>query len=236
MTNHEQRVPGVGLVGLGRKPAEDERDTGFLMSSIVDEQPRADYLRYRYWWTGGWWGNQGRTPQCVAYAWLHYLEDGPITWAPRAPGEGPVVPAETVYHNAQRVDEWPGENYDGTSVRAGAKVLQQMGYIGEYRWAWRVEDIVKALKQWGPVVFGSEWTQDMFEPGEDEILSVDGRIVGGHAYLLNGVNTSTGLVRIKNSWGRNWGRRGHAYIRLEDLDRLLSHGGEACIATEKTSE
>ena len=28
-----------------------------------------------------------------------------------------------LYHEAQKIDEWPGEDYDGTSVRAGLDIL-----------------------------------------------------------------------------------------------------------------
>jgi hypothetical protein len=33
-----------------------------------------------------------------------------------------------LYHEAQRIDEWPGEDYDGTSVRAGMDVLRTEGH------------------------------------------------------------------------------------------------------------
>ena len=33
-----------------------------------------------------------------------------------------------LYHEAQKVDEWPGEDYDGTSVRAGLDILRKRGH------------------------------------------------------------------------------------------------------------
>jgi hypothetical protein len=191
--------------------------------------------KYRYWNAEGWWGDQGPTPQCVAYAWNHWLEDGPTTQPETPHGTGPVVNCTELYYEAQKVDEWAGEAYDGTSVRAGAKILKAKGYISSYRWADPsnpVDDIVRALLTMGPVVVGTDWYSEMFTPDEFGFLSVDGRVVGGHAYLLNGVNTDREIVRVKNSWGHGWGRNGHAILAFKDLGRLLQNFGEACLAFE----
>jgi C1A family cysteine protease len=56
--------------------------------------------------------------------------------------------------------------------------------------------------------------------------------MGGHAYVINGVNTKTQLFRIKNSWGRNWGQKGRAFISFSDMTRLIREGGEICLGTE----
>jgi C1A family cysteine protease len=56
--------------------------------------------------------------------------------------------------------------------------------------------------------------------------------VGGHAYLINGMDVKRGLARGKNSWGRGWGKAGAFRIPLDDLDRLIREDGEACLALE----
>lgn len=223
-----------GPLGLGRVPAPDNRDRAFPMSTVVAEAGEDPGTTWRYWNPSAWWGDQGRTPHCVAYSWIHFVEDGPIT-RPSTPhgGDDPIVDPRTLYDECQRNDTWPGEDYDGTSVRAGAKVLQRRGFIGEYRWAWDAGTVVDALLRVGPVVVGSWWYRDMFYPDEEGNLSVSGERAGGHAYVLNGVNTERGIVRVKNSWGRGWGKDGYGYLRIEDLDRLLSEQGEACLATER---
>ena len=38
-----------------------------------------------------------------------------------------------LYHEAQKIDEWPGEDYDGTSVRAGLDILRKRGPLREGR-------------------------------------------------------------------------------------------------------
>jgi hypothetical protein len=66
-----------------------------------------------------------------------------------------------LYHEAQKVDEWPGESYDGTSVRAGLDVLRKVGHrvmlngkesppamsegIRANRWARSIEDVLTVL-------------------------------------------------------------------------------------------
>ena len=220
--------------GLGRVRVEDANDERFPMRSLL---PAATSERtYRYWWPSGWWGNQGSLPHCVAYSWMHFIEDGPVTHFYESNDdhhEKPLFNTTSLYNEAQKVDAWPGENYDGTSVRAGAKILQKRGVIGEYRWAWDVDTVIQTLLEVGPVVAGTWWYSSMFQPDDEAIIKVEGSRAGGHAYLLNGVNTKKGLIRIKNSWGRAWGNKGFAYISFEDMDRLIREAGEACIATEK---
>lgn len=211
---------------LGRLHIPDPRDSAYPVRTLL---PARSGRVYRYWENDGWWGDQGWTSQCVAYAWTHWLEDGPVP----QDGPAPCVDPAAIYREAQKIDEWPGEDYEGTSVRAGAKVLQALGYIREYRWAYTLEDVVAVLLELGPVVVGTAWYDSMFDPHPDETLRIRGkRPVGGHAYLLNGVNTKTERVRLKNSWGRSWGVDGHAYLRFGDLARLLREDGEACLAVE----
>ena len=62
---------------LGRLYVEDNRDKNYLMSSILPKETPG--VTYKYWWPSGWWGDQGNTPQCVAYSWTHWLAAGPVT-------------------------------------------------------------------------------------------------------------------------------------------------------------
>jgi hypothetical protein len=66
-----------------------------------------------------------------------------------------------LYHEAKKVDEFPGEDYEGTSVRAGLDVLRKVGHsevkdgktlapslaegIAANRWARSIDDVLSAL-------------------------------------------------------------------------------------------
>lgn len=224
----------------GRIRIEDERDAMYPMALALPDTwaagsptDKAMERGWRYWWPDGWSGNQGYTPHCVAYAWCHWGEDGPRTREPFGRGEGPFHNPASIYNAAQSRDRWPGSNYDGTSVRAGAKVLQDLDYIESYHWAVTFDDIVRAILTAGPVVVGTWWYESMYEVRGDGFLEVSGTAVGGHAYVLNGVNENAEKFRMKNSWGESWGDGGMAWIGFEDMEELFEEGGEACIAVPK---
>lgn len=182
----------------------------------------------KYWQDDAWWGNQGNTPMCVGYAWSHWISDGPVFHS----GNQPIIQPSTIYYEAQKIDEWPGENYDGTSVRAGVKYLQQTGKVVSYYWAFDVNTLIKTILEIGPVVVGTNWYYGMFYPNVNGLIRVSGSLAGGHAYVINGVDTVNRLFRIKNSWGQSWGVRGHAYISFTDMARLINERGEICLAIE----
>jgi hypothetical protein len=71
---------------------------------------------------------------------------------------------EQLYWEAQKIDRWPGGAYpgaephmEGSSVLAAVKVAKRLGYIEEYRWAFGIEDVKKAISEIGPVILGVPW-------------------------------------------------------------------------------
>ena len=185
-------------------------------------------LKYKYWDANGWWGNQRNNPHCVGYSWAHWIEDGPVEHS----GPTPIISPVLIYNQAQKIDEWPGENYAGTSVRAGAKYLQSRNVIKSYYWTYDVNTLANTVFDLGPVVVGTYWYSGMFYPNKTGLIKISGGIVGGHAYVINGVDKDKKLFRIKNSWGQTWGIQGHAFISFNDMARLISMNGEVCLAVE----
>jgi hypothetical protein len=137
-----------------------------------------------------------------------------------------------IYRQAQLLDEWPGENYLGTSVRGGAKALQADGKLVSYGWAFDLETVLNWLAFKGPVVLGTTWYDQMFRPDVHGVVRPGGTVAGGHAYLAQGYDETTKLLLCKNSWSRTWGINGRFYLHYEDAEELIQSEGEACTATE----
>ena len=214
---------------FGRLEVTDHRDLNYGISRYLMGTP---HITEKFWWDNGWWGNQGTSPFCVAYSWSHWIEDGPVIQDTIPGRHKPLFDLESFYKTCQKVDGWPGSEYSGTSVRAGARVLKDTGVITEYRWAFDINEIIMTLLTLGPMVVGTKWYDKMQFPNNNGLIRPKGRPLGGHAYVINGVDTNREYFRIKNSWGIDWGDNGHAYITFKDFEKIFKDGGEACIASE----
>lgn len=213
--------------GLGRIHMPDERDHRFLMPQRIPEAAQVE----KRLWVCNQVLDQGDSPMCVGYSTWNYLAAYPVANKPK------IAPAE-LYHEAQKVDEWPGEDYEGTSVRGAFKVLKNMGYVESYSWAFDVGAVVDWILTKGPVVVGTDWYDRMFTP-EKGFIRVGGKVVGGHAWLILGADRSkkcpdgtAGAGRMIQTWGRGWGENGRAWISFTDLDKLIKANGEAATAKE----
>lgn len=223
--------PNEDLAGLGRRHAPDPGDHGYAL-----ERPRVSPLvTAKYWLALGPALDQGGTSQCVIYATDRWLTTRPVVNF----GFKTTEERTRIYKEVQKRDEWPGEDYDGTSVRASFKYLKEKGLCSEYRWAFDLETAIAYILTTGPLVMGTDWTMDMFTPDRDGYIAPTGQVVGGHAWLAQGANRkyrnpdgSLGRVRKLGSWGIGWGQNGKAWITFNDFERLLLSQGEAAVATE----
>jgi hypothetical protein len=222
---------------LDWRPFHDPRSKAFPVRDAL--WPFGD-PRERMWSPGPAVLDQGREGACVGFAWAAELAASPF----RTPGIDDAF-AHDLYQEAQVRDEWPGEDYEGTSVLAGAKAAQARGYIGGYRWAFSIDELRDAVINLGPAVIGIPWRDGMYDTRPSGLLDVTGRIVGGHAILVRGYHPrmrirGEGWFRrhdvfvLRNSWGEGYGKHGDAYVRTEDLAALLANEGEACIPLSRS--
>jgi hypothetical protein len=145
--------------------------------------------------TYGWWDfyNQGNEGACVGFGWSRCM-----SLFNRKRYDAPWL-----YHEAQKVDEWPGEAYDGTSVRAAGDVLRTLGLrrsqaktasptegIAAFRWATSAQDVLGVLGT----------------PNLD-------------------------YVRVLNSWGTSYPH--YVYMPGSVLERLRTESGEVAVPTDR---
>lgn len=230
--NNEDRV-------LDWAPRHDPRSRAFPVAAVIGERPR----RRNKLWRVGEILDQGREGACVGFAWTAEALATPIavdlnrvaTNVPRSA----TAYAQDIYRRAQFIDEWAGQDYEGTSVNAGAKISRTNGVVKEYRWAFGIDDVVDAVLAKGPVVLGINWHYGMYR-APNGVVSVTGSVVGGHALLAVGyvvksekLGGEDGVI-LQNSWGNSWGINGLAQIRVSQLSTLLDNYGEAAIATRRS--
>lgn len=221
---------------------KDERSRAYAAVNIL----RADQASPRFRsYSVNKWLDQGPDGACVGFAFSHELCSTPLRiekWK-----EIRESFAWDVYHRAQHRDPWHGcslgsncpiepnaESYEGTSMLAGIKTIQQDGYIDEYRWAFGEEDLALAVSHLGPAVIGIRWYEGMFQPNRHNFIEPTGNVSGGHAVVVSAINPKfenedLQYYRIWNSWGKNWARNGWSLISRRDMKRLLSEDGEAVI-------
>lgn len=148
-----------------------------------------------------WWDfyDQGNEGACVGFSCSRMM-----SLLNRSKYDAPWL-----YKSAQKIDEWPGEDYDGTSVRAGLEVLRTQGHcrvaygktypvdpaagISAYRWATTVKEV--------------------------------------HDTIQMPLSVTLGAVPLLNSWGRSYP---HIVWMPDDvLEQLLKEEGEAGLVTDR---
>jgi C1A family cysteine protease len=193
----------------------------------------ASHIRKKFWATN-YAFDQGETSACVGYSGAAFLDSAPVR---NRMEDAPFKPFD-LYVLAKRFDEWPGEDYEGTSIRGLCKALKAAGIIAKYEWAFDTRSITRWLLTDGPVIVGTVWSDEMFETDKKGFIhpgvGASNPHSGGHAYLLKGVDLdkkcpdgTKGAYKILNSWGKSWGTNGTAWIAISEFEGLLRLSGEA---------
>jgi hypothetical protein len=162
--------------------------------------------------------DQGNSPMCVAFsqsmlkAYEDLRDQGPFDFDEptffRRIGGGPNG---AVIRNALAVllaDGYPVVGVD----RAGAHKIAAYYAVPVTR-----ADLCAAILAFGPVELGTPWFNSWFRPVAG-VLPAPDTVVGGHAIVAIGWD-ARGL-RLRNSWGTDWGLSGDAYLPWSQLDHL----------------
>lgn len=241
--------------GLGRAEFFDSRNLSYSISDVVPvdavdtrlaltasrEQrvpetgpaiPRTSERRTVYFYDSAWWGDQGALPHCTAYALSHAMADGPVTH----PQQNPMLAPAQLYEAIVARDRAAGRYYSGGATSlAMAQEAQARGWIGAYNWGYSLAEFVAAIRV-GPVLLGINWYTGMDSPSaQDGIIRATGTVRGGHEIVCNGADFASGTARLKQSWGRAWAKRGHAYLPFADLETLIAAGGDVLLFRERST-
>ena len=189
--------------------------------------------------------DQGSEGACVGFA---------LSWAMSILNRR-FYSAMDLYRQAQRQDEWPGESYSGTSVRAGCDVLRERGHkllhrhnhvhdwdpahgIQRNEWASSVDDIRTCIANGVPVVLGIDWMSNFNRPilkgreywiGEGDL----GQVLGGHAICAYAASDRRQAIKLVNSWGTDYP---YVWLPYDTLQRLLNGikwPGEATVIVDR---
>ncbi len=172
--------------------------------------------------------DQGQTPHCVGFAGAGYI----ATQQANSPADPTITNqlGHDLYYECKVVDGTPRVE-NGSSIHSLMVVLKNRGLIDAYGFATTTDEVTTWLDNYGPVVTGLSWYYGMAFP-VNGIMSRTGSIVGGHATLIHGIDSSATRYDIPNSWGLAYGLSGHAYLPIVDFDPLLHMAGEAAMAVK----
>jgi hypothetical protein len=194
--------------------------------------------------------NQGSEGACTGFA-LAAVADYLLRTRRPDGGQVPEVSAHMLYAMARRYDEWPGEDYSGSSARGAMKGWYQHGVCSQAAWPdsagvldaarsreamerplgayFRVDhgDLVAmhaALAEVG-VLYATAQVHVGWQDPSDGIIELDDQVVGGHAFAIVGFDRDG--FWIQNSWGTEWGAGGFGRIAYTDW---LRNGTDVWVA------
>jgi hypothetical protein len=210
--------------GLGRIKSIDPGDQNFLMAHLLQLEgtphPTPWQLRNLL--------DQGNEGSCTGFGSAHFLQAAPYMH------KLTYDFARGIYLEARRNDEWPGEDYEGSSVRGAMKAMVKLGLItGSYVWAWDLETMKRHLLYRGPVVIGVSWYAGMMSTDAKGFITPIGGVVGGHCVCVTYYSSKKDYFLGPNNWGTAWGKKGWWRMRGEHMQHLIEQdGGEVASAVE----
>ena len=165
--------------------------------------------------------NQGNVPGCVGWSAAQLMAHSPKRWLPMTDADG-----LRFYDLAKQNDQYAGENYDGSSVLGGQNALKLEGDTSAFYWATSIEQLQHGVML-GTMQAGTNWYDGMFSIDDKGYVRPTGKVAGGHAYCLDGIEPAKERFTLYNQWGA-WGvdGKGYAYLDFADAERLMHESGD----------
>lgn len=179
--------------------------------------------------------NQGQVGACTGNAGIGAINTEPFTLNTKTytPDEAGAL---KLYSDAEKLDGgagYPPED-QGSSGLSIAKILKKAGLISGYQHTFTLNDALKALGQY-PIITGTNWHANMFNPDPDGRVHPTGTIEGGHEYEGYKIDTKLGRIWFHNSWGTDWGVNGDFYLTWADYATLLAQSGDVMVMFPPTT-
>lgn len=226
---------------------------GYLLNALEDApdlrdlafQPSLDKLRSSIAPPGGLVIlNQSREGACTGFGLAAI-----INLQKKKRGDRYQVSPRMLYEMAKLHDEWPGENYAGSSCRGAIKGWYNMGVCSDSKWKFavnrpgsltvdrakearkntvgayyrvqpRISDFHAAINEAGAVYCSAKTHSGWQRPHKKtHIIPFDKTPRGGHAFAIVGYNNKG--FWVQNSWGKRWGKSGLALWLYEDWQQNL---------------
>lgn len=226
----------------------DFRDRMFV-PTLVEVRPESNLEAYRA--LGVPVLNQGKEGACTGFGLATVANYLVRNLYP--PDRFTAVSARMLYVLARRYDEWPGEEYSGSSPRGAMKGWHKHGVCAEKLWAddrrddldsdraadaldrplgayFRVnhKDLVamhSAISQVGVLYAAAGVHAGWRNVGADGIIKTARERLGGHAFAIVGYDRDG--FWLQNSWGEGWGAGGLARLSYDDW---LEYGADVWVA------
>lgn len=226
-------------------PPPDGRDQRYRVRALKPQLQKVQPgIRRRLPYRNGPLLDQGNSPLCVGFSTRGFLDGAPIMSKPSADPSPQVI-----YAMAQDRDEWPGTNYDGTSVHGACKALQDLGLIDAYAWNQTTEEAVHWIQyDYGTLLDGTNFYAEMAEVDRFGFMREPPPSmttpIGGHAYrivwFVKKLDPNDSYFIMRNSWGHAFGwidpktkePSGYAKMRVRLRERLQREDGESAGPTQ----
>ena len=91
------------------------------------------------------------------------------------------------------------------------------GRLAAFAFAENTNEIDDWINNNGPVVVGTAWTNDMFNPDSTGLVKPTGAVAGGHCYLMLEKVDADDTYVFQNSWGASWGHNGRFKMKRSDF-------------------
>lgn len=174
--------------------------------------------------------DQGRLGSCTTNAFV-----GARMLAPNVYGRGRFYERDAVWlYGNEQVEQGFSRNSDngGTGLDT-MKVAMAAGWITSFTHTFDLDSALRALVL-RPFMLGTNWWEGFDTPNSEGVVSVSGRVRGGHEIVAYKIDADRSLVWFHQSWGTAYGVvdegiPGCFAMSFSTLGECLAQGGDVTV-------